>query len=864
MELVEREQQLKKLADAWNQVRVGTGCVALVSGEAGIGKTSLIERFVAGQGRSTRVLWGSCDDMFSPQPLGPFLDIALQLQSDLLQLIQSGADRLTISTQFFIDLQKDPTPTIIVLEDLHWADEATLDVVKFLGRRVQLAKVLLILSYRDDEISSRHPLHFLLGDFPPHLSTRIPVPRLSEKAVQLLAQQAGRRPENLYTATGGNPFFVSEVIAAGTDGVPTSVRDAVLTRVARLSLAAKDIVELASLMPGMAEIWLIEEILPPDPTALDECIERGILHSEGDSLAFRHELARQAVEDSIPVGKTRSLHTKILAAVLDRERALLPLARIVHHAVRAGDEEATLQYAPAAAWQASTLGAHREAASLYKTSLSSSHHVSAGTQAELLEDLSFENYLIGNVSEAIQNREQAILIWERLGRYERVGDCQRWLSRLHWLGGRGKEARQYADLAIEILSSQPPGRELAMAFSNKSQLHMLAWEEEPALEWGNRAIELAEKLGAVEIFVHAMTNVGSAESLKDQEGGHAKIERALKIAREKEMHDHVARCYANLASNCVRSRQYPEGQRWLEEGLEYTTARDLDFYSVYLLGWQVQMYFDTGRWLEAEKQALEAIRLSQHLPASSLPAFIALGHLKVRQGDPGVGELLERVQSQVLSTGELQRIGPLAAARTEAAWWQGDRDRAATEVSAGYELALSRNDPWIFGQLAYWMWRVGKVDIPVDQVAQPYALMIRGKWQEAAREWERIGCPFEQALALAEGDELAQVQALAIFEQLGARPAADRLRKHLQIQGVMSLPLASKPSPAKGVDTLTRREVEVLQLIAAGLSNPAIAEKLTISVGTVKAHTANIYGKLGTNNRVQALARARELHLLEK
>jgi ATP/maltotriose-dependent transcriptional regulator MalT len=713
-------------------------------------------------------------------------------------------------------------------------------------------------------VSSKHPLHFLLGDFPSHLSIRIPVPRLSENAVQLLAQRAGRRPEDLYTATGGNPFFVSEVIAAEAEGIPTSVRDAVLTRVARLSPAAKSIVELVSLMPGTADIWLLEEILHPDPDALDECIERGILHSKADALAFRHELARQSVEDSLPVGKSRDLHAKILAILLHSERNPVPLARLVHHAVRAGDEQATLQSAPAAAWHASNLGAHREAASLYKTSLSIARHLSIEAQAELFEDLSFENYLIDNLDEALRAREQAILIWERLERYERAGDCNRWLSRLYWSLGNRKEAERYADRAIEILLKRPPGSELAMAFSNKSQLHMLAWEEEPALKWGNRAIELAEKLGTVEIFVHALTNVGSAESLQDPEGGHGKIEHALKIAREKEMHDHVGRCYANLASNCVRSRQYAQGQRWLEEGLEYTTARDLDFYSVYLLGWQAQMYFDTGRWQEAEEQALEAIRLSQRLSTTSLPSLFALGYLKVRQGDSGAGELFERARSLVLSTGELQRIGPLAAARAEAAWWQGDRVRAEAEVSPAYELALSRNDPWIFGQLAYWMWRIGKMDIPMERLAPPYALMIQGEWQQAAREWERIGCPFEQALALAEGDEPAQVRALTIFEQLGARPAVDRLRKQLRAQGITNLPRISSPSKPEDLNALTPREVEVLRLVAEGLSNPAIAERLTISVGTVKAHTASIYSKLGTNNRVQALSRARERQLLER
>lgn len=862
MELIEREQQLQVLADAWKQVKTGRGRLVLVSGEAGIGKTSLVDAFVAKQRRETTVLWGACDDLFSPKPLGPFTEIAVQTESDLLRFIRSGADRLAIATELFLYLQKSAAPLILVLEDLHWADEATLDVVKFLGRRIQHTKTLMILTYRYDEVSTKHPLSLLLGDLPALHTGRITLPLLSADAVDHLAQQSGRQWEGLYHVTGGNPFFVTEIIASDSEGVPPSVRDAVLTRVARLSPAAKTIVELSSLLPGEAETWLIDTILQPNSTALDECVECGILRSSGNALRFRHELARQAVEDSLPIGRARDLHGKILAALLGREAEPDSLPRLVHHAARAGDEEAILQFALPAAQQASDLGAHRQAAALYQTALPFAHRLPLEAQAELLEGLSFDSYQIDRIEAALQAREQAILLWQRLERMERVGDCQRWLSRLHWSAGNRQEAEQYANLAIETLSALPAGSALAMAFSNKSQLHMLAWEPEPAIEWGNRAIALAEQLDNPEIIAHALTNVGSTQFLFSYETGREKIERAVHLALEHQLYEHVCRCYANIGSYCVQAREYAEAEQWLQEGLAYITARDLDFQSVYLLGWQARLYFETGRWAEAEEIALEATHLAKYKTITPITSLITLGHLKVRQGDPAAAAFLDQALDLSLPTGEIQRLGPLAAARAEAAWQRGDVAQVLAETSAAYELALQRYFPWQLGQLAYWMWRGGYGDVPLDKLARPFALMIQGAWRAAAFEWARIGCPYEQAMALAEGDVQAKMEALAIWERLGARPAAERLRAELQAQGITGIPGKERKSRQTYAAGLTAREIEVLQLMAAGLSNPLIAEKLIISIGTVKAHTGTIYSKLGVHNRVQAVARARDLNLL--
>jgi DNA-binding CsgD family transcriptional regulator/tetratricopeptide (TPR) repeat protein len=868
MELIEREQQLQSLADVWQHACAGRGRIALVSGEAGIGKTTLIEHFVADRAGGAHVLRGGCDALFSPQPLGPFVEIAAQTeQTDLQRLAHAGGDRLAFSAALFLYLQKQPAATLIILEDLHWADEATLDVVKYLGRRIHHTPALLLLSYRDDEISGDHPLRSLLGDLPAQATLRLALPRLSAAAVEQLAQQTNRPLEGLYRITNGNPFFVTEVLGSQSEGVPPSVRDAVLARAARLSPAARAVVELVSLVPGSAEGRLIAELLQPDPAVLDECIERGILRPVGRSLArrdlaFRHELARQSIEDTLPIGRARGLHGRILAALLPREGGDVSLARLVHHAVRAGDEATTLRLAPRAAQQAAKLGAHREALSLYTTLLRYADRLAPAAQAEILEALSIENYLIDRPEDAITARRQAMDIWQRLGRGDHVGDGYRWLSRFYWMVGNGAEAEKCGDQAIAILEAYPPGPQLAMAYSSKSQLHMLAWEEAPSLEWGRRAIALAERMGNAEIWVHATTNVGSTESLGDFQGGIEKVELALQLAREHEMHDHVGRCYSNLTSNHVRSRRYAGARRWSQEGLEYTTARDLDSYTIYILGWQSQGDLDTGQWAEAEADALEALRLVQKLTITALPALVTLGRLRLRQGDPAADALLTQAYDLALPTRELQRHAPVAAARAEAAWLRGEPERIPAVAGLGYSLARQRNDPWILGELAYWMWRAGHEDIPLERLAFPFAEMIRGRWQAAAAAWEEIGCPYERALALSDGDETAQLQALALFEALGATAAASLLRRQLQAHGV---PGAIAPTPRRrtlAADELTPRELEVLRLLAAGLSNPAIATRLIISVGTVKAHTANIYGKLGVANRVQALSRAQERHLL--
>ncbi|HEV8193171.1 MAG TPA: AAA family ATPase, partial [Ktedonobacterales bacterium] len=471
--LLERDLFLQDLADLLHGVASGTGRCVLVSGEAGIGKSSLIERFAELEGGSARFVWGRCEALFTPRPLGPLHDIAQQLQDPIRELLEHEASRATLFSAFLEALGNSATPTVAVIEDVHWADEATLDLLKFLGRRIQQVSVLLVITYRDDEIGPDHPLWFVLGDLPSRNTKRLHLPPLSREAVADLACGTLHSGDSLYRVTSGNPFFVTEALASGEVGVPETVRAAVLARAAHLSPQGRALLDLASVVPARAELWLVEVILPQSASAVEECIQAGVLRLEHDAVMFRHELARQAFESTLPPLRLKELHASVLRALLEKGSDPSIFARLVHHAALAGDGAAVLRFAPDAARQAAQNGAHREAAAHYATALRFADPLSRAERAELFEGQSYECYVTNQLEDAAEARTKALALWRELGVGENVGRSVRWLSRLHWFLGDKASAEHYAAEAIAALDVLPPGRELAMAYSNMSQLRML-------------------------------------------------------------------------------------------------------------------------------------------------------------------------------------------------------------------------------------------------------------------------------------------------------------------------------------------------------------------------------------------------------
>lgn len=849
---LERDSFLQQLDAALQEAATGQGRVAFVSGEAGIGKTSLVDHFTRKHRESIRVLWGGCDSLFTPRPLGPLHDIAIQLEGELPALLHSDGDRQAIFSASLVEMQR--YPSIIIFEDVHWADEATLDLIKYLGRRIQLTPSLLVLTYRDDELTAEHPLRLVLGDLPRSLTLRLALPPLSPESVSTLAHafQHDEPIDDLYAITGGNPFFVTEVLASGDASVPATVRDAVLARAARLSPAAREVLDAASVVPARIEIELLKSVLLPSASAMEECLERGMLRTEGSSLMFRHELARRALEDALAPSRKQSLHQSVLQMLRERGEDKIPFSRLVHHAAFAGDSEAVLRYAPQAARQAAGVGAHLEAAAHYQTALRYADTLDPVEHAQLLESRAYECYVTSQFEEAVQAQAKALEIWRRLNRPRQEGNNLRSLSRLHWFVGHRAQSERYALEAIDLLKTLPPGPELAMAYSNRAQLHMLADELSEAVRVGNQAIVLAEQLGNAEILSHALNNVGTAEALAGSlESGRQKLESSLQLAQMHELHEHVARAYTNLASLDVKYREYGAAMRYLSDGINYSIERDLDSWSLYMLAWRARAHMEQGRWQEAGKDALTVLNNPRSSSITRIPALAVLGQLRVRRGDPDAELVLDEARDRAYSSGEFQRIAPVAAARAEAAWWQGNVKLLIAEVEVAYGLAVRQQAAWEVGELAFWLWRAGALKEPPQGAAKPFALHLKGNWRGAAQEWERLGCPYERAMALMDGDEAAQLQALEILTELGARPAANFVQLRLK-----ALPQQKLDKGRFG--GLTVREREVAVLIAQGKSNREIAELMTVGVKTVETYVTRILNKLGFDSRVQVATWAME------
>jgi len=861
MLLIEREHALAQLAQHIASARQGAGSICLVSGEAGIGKTSMLREAAIQHAEKVRWVWGSCDPLSTPRALGPLHDAARQFGGRLAERLFTGAPRESIFAGLLDAVDDERRPTVFVIEDLHWADQATLDFLVFVGRRITSRPLTLVASYRDDESAADPLFHASIGALPQHALHRIRLTPLSPEGVATLAASVGRPAAGIHAVTGGNPFFVTEMLAGSDAEVTPTIRDAVIARTRLLSAEARDALDLVAVIPRAAELDLLERQLGVDLTALREGVRAGLLIAEGHTIAFRHELGRRAIESAADALRLRALHSRVLAALAERRETIgdVALARLVHHARAADDAEAICRYAPAAAREAVVASAHREALSHYEVALAYGSRLPEEQRAELLEGWSVEAYLCGRTTDAIAARERALAVWTRIDRRDRAGAALRWLSRLHWWAGDPENAERAGEAAVRTLEALKEGHELAMAYSNLSQLHMLARRNEGAREWGERAIALARRIDDSEALAHALTNVGTARVQSGDDAGAKLIEEAFDLANRARLDDHAQRALVNLATLWLEQRAYGRAEPAFERALGFAESHDLDAYTQYLWGQRARMYLERGAWAEAEEEARRILAQREYPGVTTIPALLVLGTIQARRGDDEAAATLGRARELAYRTRELQRVGPTASALSEHAWLAGDLATTIAEAEPALALARAGGHEWLIGELAFRLARAGRV-VDAGEAAEPWALLLHGAWREAADAWGGIGCPYERAEALALGDEQAMREALATFDALGAARRARVLRRAMRQHG-LSVPVGPRSATRANRAGLTARQMDVLRLVAEGCTNLEIAERLNLSAKTVDHHVSAILEKLGASSRRAAASAARRLGL---
>lgn len=862
-ELLERDETMSALDRLLASVRAdAVGRLVWLGGEAGVGKTALLRRFCERHEKPVRALWGSCEPLRTPRPLGPFMDIADAVGGEFVDLVSAGARPHEVAAVLLDELRRRG-PILLVLEDLHWADEATLDVVTLLATRISSASALVLASYRDDELDLAPALRLVLGEIV-RRPGRLKIEPLSQVAVAALAEPHGLDAAELYALTGGNPLFVTEVLAAGSERMPETVRDAVLARAARLAEPARRLLEAVAIVPGQVELWLLQALAGSFVDRLEQCLSSGMLTAGATTVVFRHELARLAVEQAISPERRLALHRAALGALASRAGEAADFARLAYHADAAGDGEAVLKWAPRAAKRAGDAGAHREAADQYDRAIRFADGQPPDRRAELLQRRADECFMTDQFAPAIEAQEQALELRRRAGDDYGEGDALRSLSTMLRYVGRTREAQRAALQAVELLEPLAPGRELALAYCNASYMSLSIEDADGAVRWATRALELARRVDDAGALVYALTNLAVVEFRSGGAQGQLKLEHALELARKHGLDDHTGRAFANLVVWAVRHRMLAVAARYLEAGLEYCGERGLDTWRLYLLACGARLKLDLGRWDEAANSAGLVLRDPRSAPVPRGWALATLGLLRARRGDPDASVPLEEARSLAHGTAELQRIAPAAAASAEWAWLNGDQAAVRQITDAPLALALDRQVPWVVGELAYWRWRAWVRDeLAPELIAEPYRLSIAGDWARAAERWRELGCPYEAALALTDADDgVALRQAIDQLQALGAPPAAAIVARRLRERGLRGVPRGPRPSTQENPAGLTTRELEVLALLADGLRNAQIAARLVVSERTIDHHVSAILRKLGVRTRGEASAEAVRLELL--
>src|SRR5512133_1297951 len=634
--LLERGAQLEVLVGAVAEGARGRGSTALISGEAGIGKTSLVRALVERVGDEARVLTAACDDLVASRTLGPLHDAAIGSSGPLAAAL---ADEGPVDRVFAAVLEElaEERPTVLVVEDVHWADDATLDVLGYAARRVESVGALLVLTTRD-ELDPRHPLHRLLGALAGCPVHRIELSPLSRDAVQVLASGTGRDPAAVHALTRGNPFFVTETLAAPPGQVPASVKDAVLARLRSLDQDCREALERLSVVPSHVPRELAGVLLGETMSALPAAELAGVIEDRPDGLGFRHELARRAIESSLPVTRVRLLNQAVVGAARAgaHRQALAHLAAVVPYAARLAPAE----------------------------------------QAALLDDYAWELYNAARFREAVRAGSAAGELYASLGDAVALGRCLVRLSRHWFMAGETDAAEDCAERAVRILEAAGDEPALAQATLYQGAILALAEDPEQAGAVLRRAGALARATQRMDLAVLCLNYIGIARVESGDPEGPEEVRHSIELALAGRHHEATARGYTNLTELLMRAGRLDELERCVADGLAFTHERGFWSHAYNLEVHRCLLLLRRGDWEGAERglrELVETVDDPGMLYAYSVPW---LGRLLARRGDPTAEDMLAVAWDEARRHRLLLGLAYAGIARVEWAWLAGRPDVA--------------------------------------------------------------------------------------------------------------------------------------------------------------------------------------------
>lgn len=836
----------------------------MVCGESGAGKTTFVGDFVTTASGSCRVLWGACDPLTTPRPLGPLHDLADRFDAPTRDQLRLGAQPYDIFAAAFDDLRREST--ILVLDDLQWADQATIDLCRFLLRRSPQSSLLTIGIVRDDEVSATHPLRSLLGDVArsPHAQC-LTLPPLTVSAVAELIGDRGVDAGWLHRFTGGNAFFVCEMLdhndSSGSE-LPTTIRDAILARTADLDAGAWDLLNLLTCAPGAIGDHLLTS-LGVTLTALRALDEAKLIRRDARGVTFRHDLCRRAVTSVIPPGAEPELHRRFIQA--HRDSGDEDAAVLTHHALGAGDRQLITTSASHAGRAAARSGAHTQACEFFEVALSRGAPLPGADSADLLERLATEYYLVDRLDDAITACRDAMRIRHDLQQPVAVSANHHALAVYEWYNGNRALADDHIAQAIagvdcEAARHNPSGQlHRGHALATQAFLAVQSTQLDLARTIVGQAREIAGARGDPSLTVR-LDMIDCFCAILSGDSTARKRVLALLAEGPRHIDDVYSTGYTNLTYFDVEERRLDDAADLLDLSIPLMVEHDLPICHVVQVGSRGRLNLLIGEWDRARADA-DTVLDSPSAPLARIWPLLIRGLLGLRCfGDDG-GDI-DQAWELASRFGEPVRLLPTAAAVAERCWLTGATDPRVSDCEALLAGPPSAGLGWARGELATWLRRIGS-PVVVDDVAEPYARLAAAEHRAASRAFHRLSGPYDAALALVDAaDTELTCQALDLLDRLGAEAVAAKVRSDLRTAGVTAVPRVKRATTRANPAGLTARQVEVLRLLGDGLTNAELAQRLFLSVKTVDHHVSAILTKLEVAGRRDAVRRGREVGLL--